>query len=61
MTDRMNFLPVTKRDMAERDEFRSMLRNADFDYSISNIDISRAYSVLRWIATVEGLFKNEKG
>jgi hypothetical protein len=37
-----------------------MLRNADFDYAISNIDISKAYSVLRWISTVEGVWKNIK-
>jgi hypothetical protein len=47
-----------KRDMAERDQFRAMLRNADFDYAISNIDAAKAYSVLRWISTVEGAWKN---
>ena len=52
--DKVTFM---KRDLAERDQFRTMLRNADFDYSISNIDRNRAYSVLRWIATVEGLWK----
>ena len=53
--DRLTFM---KRDMAERDQFRTMLRNADFDYAISNVDISRSYSVLRWISTVEGVWKN---
>lgn len=53
--DRLTFM---KRDMAERDQFRTMLRNADFDYAVSNIDMSKAYSVLRWIATVEGAWKN---
>ena len=53
--DRLVFM---KRDMAERDQFRMMLRNADFDYAISNIDVAKAYSVLRWIATVEGAWKN---
>lgn len=53
--DRLTFM---KRDMAERDQFRTMLRNADFDYAISNIDVAKAYSVLRWIATVEGAWKN---
>ena len=53
--DRLTFM---KRDMAERDQFRTLLRNADFDYAISNIDISKAYSVLRWIATIEGAWKN---
>ena len=53
--DRLIFM---KRDMAEREQFRSMLKNADFDYAVSNIDVSKAYSVLRWIATVEGVWKN---
>lgn len=55
MDDRMVFM---KRDLAERDQFRAMLRNADFNYSVSNIDMAKAYSVLRWIATVEGAWKN---
>ena len=54
--DRLTFM---KRDMDERGQFRDMLRNADFDYSVSNIEWPKAYSVLRWIATVEGVFKNE--
>ena len=53
--DRLAFM---KRDMAERDQFRAMLRSADFDYAISNIDVAKAYSVLKWIATVEGTWKN---
>ena len=54
--DRLTFM---KRDMAEREQFRTMLRNADFDYAISNIDSAKAYSVLRWISTVEGVWKND--
>jgi guanylate kinase len=53
--DRATFM---KRDIDERDQFRAMLRNADFDYAISNIDASKAYSVLRWISTVEGVWQN---
>ena len=45
------------RDFSEREQFRTMLKNANFDYAISNIDFAKAYSVLRWIATVEGLWK----
>lgn len=55
--DRHKFM---KRDMAEREQFRTMLRNADFDYSVNNIEWPKAYSVLRWIATVEGIYKNGK-
>ena len=48
------------RDFSESSQFREMLKNADFDYAISNINFPRAYSVLRWIATVEGVIKNNK-
>ncbi len=53
--DRLTFM---KRDVAEREQFRVMLRNADFDYALSNTDSAKAYSVLRWITTVEGAWKN---
>ena len=53
--DRLTFM---KRDMDERSQFREMLRNADFDYAISNINIAKAYSVLRWISQIEGVWKN---
>ena len=53
--DRLVFM---KRDMDERSQFREMLRNADFDYAISNIDVAKAYSCLRWISQVEGCWKN---
>lgn len=55
--DRLVFM---KRDMAERDQFRAMLRNADFDYAISNIDAAKAYSVLRWISQVEKAWQNHQ-
>ncbi len=48
------------RDFAERNQFKDMLKNADFDYAISNINFPRAYSVLRWIATIEDVIKNNK-
>lgn len=53
--DRLAFM---QRDLAERDQFRMMLKYADFDYSVSNIDIAKAYSVFRWISQVEGAWKN---
>lgn len=49
-----------ERNIAERDQFRAMLKNADFDYAVSNIDSANAFSVLKWIATVEGVWKNHK-
>lgn len=48
------------RSFAEREQFREMLKNADFDYSVSNLEWPKAYSVLRWIATVEGVYKNKE-
>lgn len=48
------------REFAEREQFRNMLKNADFDYAVSNIDLAKAYSCLRWIATVEGVWKHDK-
>jgi guanylate kinase len=46
------------RSFAEREQFREMQKNADFDYAISNVDGAKAYSVLRWISTVEGVWQN---
>ena len=46
------------RNLAERDQFRNMLRNADFDYAVSNYEWPKALSVLKWIATVENVWKN---
>jgi guanylate kinase len=48
------------REFAEREQFRNMLKDANFDYAISNIDLAKAYSCLRWIATVEGVWKNNE-
>ena len=48
------------RDISERQQFRDMLKNAEFDYAISNIDFAKAYSVLKWITTAEGLFMNKE-
>lgn len=48
------------REFAEREQFRNMLKNADFDYAVSNIELAKAYSCLRWIATVEGIWKNNE-
>ena len=46
------------RNFAEREQFREMLKNADFDYAVSNIELPKAYSVLIWISQVEGVWKN---
>jgi guanylate kinase len=54
-------LTFRKRCIDENGQFREMLRNADFDYAISNIDEAKAYSVLRHISDIEGLWKNKEG
>lgn len=53
--DRLIFL---KRDADERHQFKEMLKNADFDYAVSNMDSAKAYSVIRWISQIEGVWKN---
>lgn len=49
-----------KRSLDESAQFREMLKGADFDYSVSNIELPKAYSVLRWISEVEGVWKNHE-
>lgn len=48
------------RNFSEAGQFRDMLKNADFDYAVSNIDFAKAYSTLRWISQVEGVWKNNQ-
>ena len=48
------------RSVAEREQFREMLKNADFDYSVSNIEWAKAYSALRHISNIEGVWKNHR-
>jgi len=52
-------LKFRTRNLSEAHQFRDMLKNADFDYSVSNVDFAKAYSVLKWICNVEGLWKNK--
>lgn len=48
------------RDFSERQQFRKFIAEEQWDYSIKNLDFARTYSVLRWIATVEGVYKNKE-
>lgn len=48
------------RCFSERNQFRGMKKNMDVDYVIPNIDFAKAFSVLKWIATVEGILKNHE-
>ena len=45
------------RDFSERQEFRKFVAEEKWDYAINNLNFPKSYSVLRWIATVEGLWK----
>ena len=49
-----------KRSLDEAAQFRDMLKNADFDYSVSNIELPKAYAILRLISDIEGCWKNHK-
>lgn len=48
------------RSHSENPQFREMAKDLAFDYSISNLDLSKAYSILRWISMVEGVKKNKE-
>lgn len=48
------------RNLSERNQFRNMLKEANFDYAISNIEFPKAFSVLKWISDVEGVWKNKE-
>lgn len=48
------------RDFSERQQFRKFVTNEKWDYSIKNLDFAKAYSTLRWISQVEGVWKNNK-
>lgn len=45
------------RDFSERQEFRKFVTDEKWDYAINNLNFPKSYSVLRWIATVESLWK----
>lgn len=48
------------RNLVERNRFREMLKNANFDYAVSNIEFPKAFSILKWIANVEQVWMNHK-
>lgn len=48
------------RDFSERSEFRRFVQEEKWNYSITNLDFPKSYSVLRWICDMEGLWKNIK-
>ena len=48
------------RCFSERNQFREMKKNMNVDYVVPNIDFAKAFSVLKWIATVEGVWENHE-
>ena len=48
------------RCFSERNQFREMKKNMNVDYVVPNIDFAKAFSVLKWIATVECVWKNHE-
>ena len=46
------------RSLSEREQFRNMKRNCEFQYAIPNDDFATTVSVLKWICNAEGVWKN---
>lgn len=53
-----NLMTYRSRCLSEKQQFRDMKKNMDVDYVIPNVDFTTAYSVLKWICDVEGVWKN---
>lgn len=47
-----------KRCLSEREQFRQMKKDMNVDYVVSNIDFAKAFSIIKWIADVEGVWAN---
>lgn len=46
------------RDFSERQQFRRFVSEEQWDYSLKNIDLPKAYSCLKWISQIENVWKN---
>lgn len=55
-----NINTYRSRCLSEREQFRDMKKNMNVDYVVPNVDFAKSYSVLKWIATVEGVWKNHQ-
>lgn len=53
-----NKITFRKRCLSENNQFRELVKNEDFDYAITNNNFATAFSVLKWIVTAEGIWKN---
>lgn len=49
------------RSHAESSQFKELERSMNYDYSIKNINLPKAYSVLRWISIAEGVLIEQDG
>ena len=55
-----NKFDFRKRSLAERQQFRRFVSEEKWNYAINNTNFAQAYSTLRWIAIVSGLWKQRK-
>lgn len=55
-----NKFEFRKRSLAERQQFRRFVSEEKWNYAINNTNFAQAYSTLRWIAIVSGLWKQRK-
>lgn len=55
-----NKIVFRTRNLAESEQFKEMGKTFAFDYAVSNIDFAKAYSILKWISDVEGIWKNHQ-
>ena len=49
------------RNYSESVQFKRFVTDERWDYSVKNINFQKAYSVLKWICDLEGLWKNRLG
>jgi len=53
-----NMTVYRSRCLSEREQFRNMKKNMDVEWVISNVDFAEAYSMLKWLSDVKGIWKN---
>ena len=49
---------TTSVDLKLTGQFRQMKKDMNVDYVVSNIDFAKAFSIIKWIADVEGVWAN---
>ena len=43
------------RCLSEKQQFREMKKDMNVDYVVSNLEFPKSFSILKWIATAEGV------